>query len=102
MAGDRTTPAETVTRKPDDAVGSPGPAPAGGGKQTPEQAAITATGSGGRSDTERQSAWHGSEPGRSPQASGGASQGHADQKAAGDGGSAKSAQGHYKVEKERG
>lgn len=102
MAGDRTTPAETVTRKPDDDVGTSGPAPTGGGKQTPEQAAITATGQGGRSDTERRDEWHGAESGRAPQASGGASQGHADQKAAGDPGGAKSAQGHYKVERERG
>lgn len=42
-----TSESETVTRKPDDAVGSRGTPPAGGGHQTPEQAAITDMGSGG-------------------------------------------------------
>ena len=44
---------ETVTRKPDDAVGTRGDAPAGGGRQTADQAAITEMGTGG---TPRQSA----------------------------------------------
>lgn len=101
MAGDRTTPSETVTRKPDSDVGKPGPPPTGGGRQTPEQAAITGIGTGGRSDAERKDGWHAAAPGQAP-ATGGASQGHAEQKAADDGSRAKSAAGHYKVEKERG
>lgn len=70
------------TRKPDEAVGSRGPAPAGGGHQTPEQAAITAQGSGGRSDAEREGEWSETgETGRTPPAIGGSSAGHSDRKA---------------------
>lgn len=69
------------TRKPEDAVGSPGPSPAGGGHQTPQQAAITGQGSSGRSDEERTSEWGGSEEGRTPPAIGGSSGGHSDRKA---------------------
>ena len=75
----------TGTRKPDEAVGSRGPRPAGGGHQTAEQAAITGQGSGGRSDAERQGEWsdsRGSETaGRTPPALGGSSGGHSDRKA---------------------
>ncbi|MFG5118693.1 hypothetical protein [Methylorubrum sp. POS3] len=70
------------TRKPDEAVGSRGPSPAGGGHQTPEQAAITGQGSGGRSDDERTSEWGGADEGRTPPAIGGSSGGHSDRKAA--------------------
>ncbi len=73
------------TRKPEDAVGSPGPRPAGGGHQTPQQAAITGQGSGGRSDDERTGEWakgtEGAEEGRTPPAIGGSSGGHSDRKA---------------------
>jgi hypothetical protein len=71
------------TRKPEDAVGSRGPGPAGGGHQTPQQAAITGQGSGGRSDEERTGEWaKGSgEEGRTPPAIGGSSGGHSDRKA---------------------
>ena len=77
----------TGTRKPDEAVGSRGPHPAGGGHQTPEQAAITGQGSGGRSDAERRGEWgeggQGSDAaGRGPPALGGSSGGHSDRKAA--------------------
>ena len=74
----------TGTRKPDEAVGSPGPHPAGGGHQTPEQAAITGQGSDGRSDAERRGEWGGradAEAGRSPPAIGGSSGGQSDRKA---------------------
>lgn len=77
----------TGTRKPDEAVGSRGPHPAGGGHQTPEQAAITGQGSAGRSDAERRGEWGGgadgkAESGRAPPALGGSSGGHSDRKAA--------------------
>ena len=70
---------ETVTRKPDADVGSPGEPPAGGGHQTPEQAAITDLGPGGRSDAERKAEQQAGEPGRAPPALGGSSAGHSDQ-----------------------
>lgn len=73
---------ETVTRKPDDAVGTPGTPPAGGGRQTPDQAAITDMDSGGRSDAERNAGWDAGAAGQSPPALGGSSGGHSDQKAA--------------------
>ena len=72
---------ETVTRKPDADVGSPGGPAAGGGRQTPDQAAITDMGRGGRSDAERQGDWKAAEPGRTPPALGGSSAGHSDQTA---------------------
>ncbi|MGA4552159.1 hypothetical protein [Methylorubrum aminovorans] len=76
----------TGTRKPDEAVGSPGPHPVGGGHQTPEQAAITGQGSDGRSDAERRGEWGGGSQGsdaegRTPPALGGSSGGHSDRKA---------------------
>ncbi|AMB44018.1 hypothetical protein Y590_03865 [Methylobacterium sp. AMS5] len=75
----------TGTRKPDEAVGSPGPHPAGGGHQTSEQAAITGQGGGGRSDAERHGEWgesaEGAAAGRTPPAIGGSSGGHSDRKA---------------------
>ncbi|WP_336487856.1 hypothetical protein [Methylobacterium nigriterrae] len=75
-------PTETVTRKPDEAVGTPGGEPAGGGRQTPQQAEMTRMGTGGRSDAERKEGWDaGGEPGRNPPALGGSSGGHSDQKA---------------------
>ena len=84
-AGDRTTPSETVTRKPDADVGSPGGPAVGGGHQTAQQAAITGQGpspeEGGRTDSERQSDWSGDAAGDSP-AIGGSSQGQSDRKAA--------------------
>ena len=81
MPGDATTPTETVTR-PDNEVGSPGRAPAGGGRQTPEQARLTERAPTGGDDSERKDLWsqHG-EPGRSPPTPGGSSGGHSDQKA---------------------
>ena len=47
----------TVTRKPDDAVGSRGEPPAGGGHQTADQAAITDIGGGGKPQTEPKEGW---------------------------------------------
>ncbi len=73
---------ETVTRKPDDDVGTPGTAPAGGGHQTGAQAAITDMDAGGRSDAERNAGWEAGAAGQSPPALGGSSAGHSDQKAA--------------------
>ncbi len=95
MMGNENRPDEdlsnTGTRKPDDTVGSRGPHPAGGGHQTPEQAAITAQGSekgseqgsGGRSDADRHGEWreNGGAAGRTPPALGGSSGGHSDRKA---------------------
>ena len=64
----------TVTRKPDDTVGTPGEHPAGGGHQTSEQAAITDMGGGGAPKTEPKEGWGKSgEAGRSPPAVGGSS-----------------------------
>lgn len=74
---------ETVTRKPDVDVGTPGGPAVGGGRQMPDQAAITDMGGSGRSDAERQGDWKAGEPGRAPPALGGSSGGHSDQKAAG-------------------
>jgi hypothetical protein len=72
----------TVTRKPDDVVGSRGDAPAGGGRQTADQAAITEMGSGESPRPEPKDGWgKAGEPGRSPPAVGGSSGGHSDQKA---------------------
>ncbi|HEX8416359.1 MAG TPA: hypothetical protein VF641_02030 [Methylobacterium sp.] len=96
-------PTETVTRKPDSDVGTPGDPAVGGGHQTPQQAAITGQGSGGRTDADRQESWkQGGAPGRNPAPIGGSSDGQSDQKAGG--GPAEDepvAAGHYKVEKER-
>ncbi|MBD8906734.1 hypothetical protein [Methylorubrum zatmanii] len=75
----------TGTRKPDEAVGSRGPHPAGGGHQTAEQAAITSQGSGGRSDAERRGEWGAGgqkgQAGQTPPALGGSSGGHSDRMA---------------------
>lgn len=100
MSGD-SIPTETVTRKPDADVGTPGGPAAGGGHQTPQQAAITGQGSGGRSDADRQDTWkQGGEPGRNPAAIGGSSNGQSDQKAAeGPREGEPVAAGHYKVER---
>ncbi len=100
MSGD-SIPSETVTRKPDVDVGTPGGPAAGGGKQTPQQAAITGQGSGGRTDADRQESWNqGGAPGRNPAPIGGSSNGMSDQKA---GGGPREdepvAAGEYKVEK---
>lgn len=70
---------ETVTRKPDQDVGTPGGPAAGGGHQTPDQAAVTDMGGGGRTDAERRDDWKAGEPGRSPPALGGSSAGQSDQ-----------------------
>ena len=72
----------TVTRKPDDAVGSKGDPAAAGGHQSAEQAAITSMDEGGKDDAARREDWgKGGEPGASPPALGGSSSGHSDQKA---------------------
>ncbi|MGU3536632.1 hypothetical protein [Methylobacterium sp. A54F] len=77
-----TIPSETVTRKPDSDVGSPGGPAAGGGHQTAAQAEVTRMGAGGRSDADRNQGWDaGGEAGRAPPALGGSSGGHSDQKA---------------------
>lgn len=96
---ERHAPTETVTRKPDDVVGSRADHRKGDA-QTAEQAAITQQGTGGCSDSERRGEWEKSAhaPGRPPPATGGASGGHADQKAA-SGGDGKVAAGHYKTER---
>ena len=98
MSGDKTTPSETVTR-PDDDVGASGTPPAGGGHRTDEPARLTALGPGGRAG-----APGGEAPppgGYRPAPVGGSSGGHSDQTAT-DQAAGKAAQGHYKVEKERG
>ncbi|GEP11036.1 hypothetical protein [Methylobacterium gnaphalii] len=95
---ERTTPTETVTRKPDDDVGKPGSNAANGGRQTPQQAAITGIGGEGRSDASR-SQDMGRGGSEAPAPVGGSSGGHSDQRSAD--GSGKVAAGHYKVEKER-
>lgn len=103
MARDTDVASETVTRKPDDAVGSPGETPAGGGQQTSEQAAITGQGSGGRTDAERKGDWkQGGEPGRSPNVPGGSSGGHSDQKPSRGADGEKLVSGHSKAEREEG
>lgn len=92
----------TVTRKPDDKVGSRGSPPAGGGHQTPDQAAITDVGSGGAPQAEPKEGWgRTGEPGRSPPVVGGSSAGHSDQKAArGPAADEKVAGGHSRAERE--
>ena len=92
----------TVTRKPDDAVGSQGDPPAGGGHQTADQAAITEMGSGKTPRSEPKEGWGSTgEPGRSPPAVGGSSGGHSDQKASrGPAAGEKVADGHYRAERE--
>ncbi|KQP42291.1 hypothetical protein ASF49_00035 [Methylobacterium sp. Leaf104] len=71
------------TRKPDSDVGTPGdPAVAGGG-QSPDQAAITRQGPGGRTDAGRNAGWDGAESdgaakGRNPAPAGGSSDGQSD------------------------
>ncbi|MHB2209872.1 hypothetical protein [Methylobacterium sp. CM6257] len=92
----------TVTRKPDDKVGSRGTPPAGGGHQTPDQAAITDMGPGGSAQPEPKEGWGGAgEPGRSPPAVGGSSGGHSDQKASrGPAADEKVAGGRYRAERE--
>lgn len=70
-----------MPRKPDDIVGQGQGQIVGGGHQTPEQAAIVEQGGGGLTDAERSQTWGenaGAEPGRSPVAVGGSSQGQAD------------------------
>ena len=93
----------TVTRKPDDAVGSRGDAPAGKGRQTADQAAITEMGSGGAPRTEPKDGWgQTGEPGRSPPAVGGSSGGHSDQTASrGPNEGEKVAAGRYRAEREK-
>ncbi|MCJ2122333.1 hypothetical protein [Methylobacterium sp. J-077] len=100
--GRLTSGSRTVTRKPDDTVGSQGDHPAGGGHQTPEQAAITDMGPGGAAKTEPKEGWGASgEAGRSPPAVGGSSGGHSDQKASrGPSADQKVADGHDRVERE--
>lgn len=71
----------TITRKPDDAVGSEGNPAAGDGHQTAEQAAITGMGSGGKDDASRHEEWGKGKPGSAPPAIGGSSGGHSDQQA---------------------
>ncbi|MCJ2065013.1 hypothetical protein MKK63_20200 [Methylobacterium sp. J-088] len=92
----------TVTRKPDDAVGSRGDPPAGGGHQTAEQAAITNMGGGEKPQPEPGEGWRDTgEPGRSPPAIGGSSGGHSDQKASrGPDAGETVADGHYRSERE--
>lgn len=97
-----TSDSETVTRKPDDKVGTRGTPPAGGGHQTPEQAAITDMGSDGTPQSEPKDGWGATgEPGRAPPAVGGSSGGHSDQKASrGPAADAKIAGGHSRAERE--
>jgi hypothetical protein len=75
-----------MPKKPDNVVGrSEGP-PVGGGRQTPEQAAVVEQDGGGLTDAERQRMWRetaGGEPGRAPVAVGGSSEGQADRMPAG-------------------
>ncbi|WP_457104492.1 hypothetical protein [Methylobacterium sp. P5_C11] len=94
----------TVTRKPDDAVGSRGTPPSGGGHQTADQAAITDMESGGTPQSEPKDRWGAAgEPGRSPPALGGSSGGHSDQKASrGSTGDTKVADGLSRAERENG
>ena len=100
--GRPTSESGTVTRKPDDAVGSRGEPPAGGGHQTADQAAITDMGGGGAPQPEPREGWGATgEPGRSPPAVGGSSGGHSDQKASrGPADDGKVADGHYRAERE--
>lgn len=91
----------TVTRKPDDKVGSKGDHPAGGGHQTAQQASITDMGPGGQDDAARRENWGGGGAGTSPPAIGGSSGGHSDQKASrGPEADRKVADGHSRAERE--
>ncbi|MDP4004973.1 hypothetical protein [Methylobacterium sp. NEAU K] len=101
MAGPTNEPG-TVPRKPDDAVGTRGGPAAGGGRQTPEQAAITDIGDVELGRTEPKAGWSGSgEAGRSPPALGGSSGGHSDLKASrGPTAGEKVASGHARAERE--
>jgi hypothetical protein len=91
----------TVTRKPDDKVGTKGSPAAGGGHQTAEQAAITSMGTGGKDDSARHESWGKGEEGASPPAVGGSSGGHSDQKASqGPEADRKVADGLYRAERE--
>ena len=93
----------TVTRKPDDAVGSKGSPAAGGGHQTSAQAAITDMGAGGKADTDRKKEWGEGQAGASPPAIGGSSGGHSDQTASrGPEAGRKVADGHSRAERETG
>ncbi|WP_200944259.1 hypothetical protein [Methylobacterium sp. Leaf399] len=86
MAGTSVTPSATVTRKPDD-VGTQGDPAVGGGHATPEQAALTSQGTGGRSDADRRDEWSENGPaGRAPVPVGGSSQGESDKTMARPGG----------------
>ena len=102
MARDTDEASQTVTRKPDDEVGTSGRPAAGGGGHTAEQSAITDMGTGGKSDPERKSDWNqGGEPGRAPPTPGGSSGGHSDRKASsGPHGDETVAAGHAKAERE--
>lgn len=92
----------TVTRKPDDKVGSRGTPPSGGGHQTADQAAITDMESGGTPRSEPRDRWgEAGEPGRAPPVRGGSSGGHSDQKASRDpAGDTTVADGHSHAERE--
>ena len=80
--GRTTSDSGTVTRKPDDKVGTAGSPPAGGGHQTAEQAAVTDFGTGGKDDAARHRDWGKGEAGATPTPIGGSSGGHFDQKPA--------------------
>ncbi len=91
----------TVTRKPDDKVGSKGSPAAGGGHQTADQAAITDMGGGGKDDSARHENWGQGDAGASPPAIGGSSGGHSDQKASrGPEADRKVADGLYRADRE--
>lgn len=66
------------TRKPDADVGKPGAPAVAGGKQSPEQSALTQQGSGGQTDAARNADWEGSPEGRNPAPVGGSSDGQSD------------------------
>ena len=81
-----------MPKKPDDSVGRSQGAVAGGGRQTPEQRAITersggsdAEEAGGLTDAERKALYQeaGGAPGRAPVSLGGSSQGQSDRMPAG-------------------
>lgn len=78
---DHANPTDAATRKPDDAVGTPGaPAVAGGG-HTADQAAVTDKTPGGLTDAERNAEWaEGGDHGRNPVPVGGSSDGQSDRK----------------------
>lgn len=90
-----------MTRKPDDVVGTPGGPAAGGGRQTPQQEAITRQSGSGVSDAQRNAGWRdaGGAPGRGSPAIGGSSGGHADQKASDDHEGEKAAAGLTRTER---